>query len=81
MKSDIKEVLKALETGRINADEAFERLKIGPFEDLGYAKLDLHRRVRQGSAEVIYGEGKTAEQIIGIVDAMVENLNRTGLDA
>ena len=72
MKSDIKEVLKALETGRINADEAFERLKIGPFEDLGYAKLDLHRRVRQGSAEVIYGEGKTAEQIIGIVDAMVE---------
>ena len=72
MKSDIKEVLKALETGRINADEALERLKIGPFEDLGYAKLDLHRRVRQGSAEVIYGEGKTAEQIIGIVDAMVE---------
>ncbi len=72
MKSDIKEVLKALEAGRINADEAFERLKIGPFEDLGYAKLDLHRRVRQGSAEVIYGEGKTAEQIIGIIDAMVD---------
>ena len=72
MKSDIKEVLKALEAGRINADEALERLKIGPFEDLGYAKLDLHRRIRQGSAEVIYGEGKTAEQIIGIIDTMVE---------
>lgn len=72
MNSNIKEVLKALEEGRIKAEEALERLKIEPFEDIGYAKLDLHRRVRQGSAEVIYGEGKTAEQIIGIVDAMVE---------
>ncbi|MBR3376168.1 MAG: nickel pincer cofactor biosynthesis protein LarB [Mogibacterium sp.] len=72
MNSNIKEVLKALEEGRIKAEEALERLKIEPFEDIGYAKLDLHRRVRQGSAEVIYGEGKTAEQIIGIVDAMVK---------
>ncbi|MBQ3429229.1 MAG: nickel pincer cofactor biosynthesis protein LarB [Mogibacterium sp.] len=71
MNSNIKEVLKALEEGKIKAEEALERLKIEPFEDIGYAKLDLHRRVRQGSAEVIYGEGKTAEQIIGIVDAMV----------
>ena len=72
MSNDIKDVLKALETGEINAEEALERLKIGPFEDLGYAKLDLHRRVRQGSAEVIYGEGKSIEQLSGIVDAMVE---------
>lgn len=72
MNSNIKEVLKALEEGRIKAEEALERLKIEPFEDIGYAKIDLHRRVRQGSAEVIYGEGKTAEQIIGIVDAMVK---------
>ncbi|MCQ2563099.1 MAG: nickel pincer cofactor biosynthesis protein LarB [Mogibacterium sp.] len=72
MNSNIKEVLKALEEGRIKAEEALERLKLEPFEDIGYAKLDLHRRVRQGSAEVIYGEGKTAEQIIGIVDAMVK---------
>lgn len=72
MNSNIKEVLKALEEGRIKAEEALERLKIEPFEDIGYAKLDLHRRVRQGSAEVIYGEGKTAEQIIGIVDEMVK---------
>ena len=72
MNNEIKDVLKALEAGEINANEALERLKIWPFENLGYAKLDLHRRVRQGSAEVIYGEGKTIEQIIGIVDAMVE---------
>ncbi len=71
MNSNIREVLKALEEGKIKAEEALERLKIEPFEDIGYAKPDLHRRVRQGSAEVIYGEGKTAEQIIGIVNAMV----------
>lgn len=69
--NEVKEVLKALEAGKIKAEEALERLKLEPFEDIGYAKLDLHRRVRQGSAEVIYGEGKTADQIIGIVDAMV----------
>ena len=51
MNSNIKEVLKALEEGKIKAEEALERLKIEPFEDIGYAKLDLHRRVRQGSAE------------------------------
>lgn len=72
MNSEIKKVLEELEKGVINASEALERLKISPFEDMGYAKLDLHRKVRQGSAEVIYGEGKTAEQIIGIVDMMVQ---------
>lgn len=72
MSNDIKRVLDALERGEINADEALERIKIEPFADLGYAKLDLHRQVRQGSAEVIYSEGKTAEQIIGIVDVMIE---------
>lgn len=72
MNNDIKSVLKALEQGEINTDEALERIKLEPFADLGFAKLDLHRQVRQGSAEVIYGEGKTAEQIIGIVDVMVE---------
>ncbi len=40
--------------------------KKGPFADLGYAKVDLHRGVRQGAAEVIYGAGKTAAQMIGI---------------
>ena len=73
MNNDIMKVLKELEAGAISADEALERIKISPFEDLGYAKLDLHRKVRQGSAEVIYGEGKTAEQITGVVDAMVRN--------
>ena len=44
-----------------------------PYEDLGFAKLDHHRKVRQGAAEVIYGAGKTPEQIGGIIDAMRAN--------
>ncbi len=49
------------------------RIKTKPFEDIGYAKVDLHRKVRQGAAEVIFGAGKTPEQIIGIADTMKKN--------
>ena len=48
-------------------------VKKKPFEDVGYAKVDLHRGIRQGAAEVIYGAGKTPEQIIGITRVMLEN--------
>ena len=44
-----------------------------PFEDLGYAKVDLHRAVRQGAAEVIYGASKTPDQMIGIINSMRSN--------
>ena len=46
------------------------KLKLQPFEDLGYAKVDHHRELRQGAAEVIYGQNKTPEQIVGIARAM-----------
>ncbi len=67
---DIKEILKAVESGAMSADEAVTRLKLKPYEDIGYAKVDLHRKLRQGVAEVIYGESKTAEQIEGIIRSM-----------
>ena len=54
----------------ISVEEAELILKKAPFEDLGYAKVDFHRNLRQGEPEVIYGAGKTAEQMIGIVEAM-----------
>ena len=72
MINDTRKTLEALERGEISVDEALVRIKTEPFEDIGYAMVDLHRKVMQGSAEVIYGEGKTAEQIICIVDIMVE---------
>ncbi len=71
--SDIRKTLEGLATGAVSVDEAMLRLKTEPFDDIGYAKVDLHRDIRQGAAEVIYGEGKTAEQIIGIVESMMRH--------
>lgn len=68
-----RETLEAVAAGNLSVDQALLDLKKAPFEDLGYAKVDLHRGVRQGAAEVIYGAGKTAEQIIGIASAMLKN--------
>ncbi len=77
--NEVKTILTALKEGRLSVDEAVQQLKLQPFEDLGYAKVDLHRKVRQGTAEVIYGAGKTAEQILGIVRKMEENEQKTVL--
>ena len=68
-----RETLEAVAAGNLSVDQALLDLKKAPFEDLGYAKVDLHRGVRQGAAEVIYGAGKTAEQITGIAAAMLKN--------
>lgn len=57
----------------MSVEDALLALKKEPFADIGYAKVDLHRTLRQGAAEVIYGGGKTAEQIIGIARAMREH--------
>lgn len=77
--NEVKTILTALKEGKLTVDEAVHQLKLQPFEDLGYAKVDLHRKVRQGTAEVIYGAGKTAEQIVGIVRKMQENEQKTVL--
>ena len=69
----IHQILKALEEGHIDANQAFNQLKIAPFEDLGYAKIDHHRSLRQGSKEVIFGSHKTVEQISGILTAMINH--------
>lgn len=73
MNFEIRKVLEAVKDGGMSIDEALLKIKTEPFEDIGYAKVDLHRKVRQGAAEVIYGAGKTPEQIIGIVDTMKRN--------
>lgn len=73
MNTDIKALLQGVQNGSISVDDALLQLKQQPFQDLGYAKVDLHRKVRQGANEVIYGEGKTPEQILGILDTMEKN--------
>ena len=70
MTDDIRKILENVQNGSLSVDDALLSLKKEPFEDIGYAKVDMHRKLRQGAAEVIYGAGKTPEQIIGIVKTM-----------
>ena len=73
MNSEIKRILQGVKEGSISVDDALLKIKKSPFEDIGYAKVDMHRKMRQGAAEVIYGAGKTSDQMIGIIGAMREN--------
>ena len=75
--SDIKNILESVRKGEMAVEEAMLAIKKAPFEDIGYAKVDLHRGILQGAAEVIYGAGKTAEQMIGIIEKMQENGQKT----
>lgn len=68
----IKSVLAALASGGLSEAEAFEALKDLPYKDLGYANIDHHRSLRTGYPEVIYCQGKTVEQVVGIVSHMHE---------
>lgn len=73
MNTDARQLLEGVKNGTVSVDDALLTLKKAPFEDIGYAKVDLHRSLRQGVAEVIYGAGKTPEQIVGIVKTMLAN--------
>ncbi len=73
MERDLKKLLESVQNGSMSIEEAELYLKEKPFEDIGYAKVDLHRKIRQGCAEVIYGAGKTPEQIKGIIRTMKEH--------
>ncbi len=77
MNHEIRQILHALRDGTISVDDALLALKKQPFEDIGFAKVDLHRKVLQGTAEVIYGAGKTAEQMRSIIEAMMQNGQKT----
>jgi hypothetical protein len=77
MNSEIRKMLEAVRSGEISVDEALLTIKKAPFEDIGYAKVDMHRGIRQGAPEVIYGAGKTAEQMLGIIEAMQQNGQQT----
>lgn len=68
--NDTRKILWQVKSGELSVDDAILQLKMEPFQELGYAKVDFHREIRQGVAEVIYGAGKTVEQIIGIIGAM-----------
>ena len=80
----LRELLESVRHGATAIDDAVARLKDLPFSDLGYASVDNHRALRQGAPEVIFGQGKTAEQIVGIareLERSGQNVLVTRLDA
>lgn len=76
-KEELEKILKAVKNGEVEIDEAIDQIKMAPFRDLGFAKIDTQRELRQGIAEVIYGEGKNAKQIEDIVKEMIRNNQKT----
>ena len=76
-KQRIQNILEDVEVGKMSSKDAMLKLKLEPFEDIGFAKVDCHRGLRQGIPEVIYGAGKKPKQIIEIVDVMRENGQET----
>ncbi len=73
MLNETKRILEDVKNGNLSVDDALLKLKIEPFTDIEYAKIDNHRKIRQGAPEVIYGAGKTVEQITGIISTMKDN--------
>lgn len=82
---DILSLLKQVQDGTLDIHSAYEKIKISSFDDLGYARVDHHRQLRQGVPEVIYGAGKTPEQMEGIIHSLIshspENILITRLSA
>jgi len=72
-KEDIKKLLEAVSNGEVAIDKACDDLKNMPFEDMGFAKLDHHRHLRNDFSEVIFCRGKTTEQVVSIARRMSEN--------
>ena len=77
--------LNAVRDGAMTPEDAARLMDRAPFEDIGFAKIDHHRPLRNGASEVIYGAGKTAEQIVAIAGRMVaagsENILITRMEA
>ena len=71
-RSQLKSLLEQVRSGETEIDSALDRLKHMPFEDLGFAKVDHHRALRHGMPEVVFGKGKTPEQIVAIAERLLD---------
>src|SRR3982750_3701332 len=68
----LKGLLEQVRSGAVDIDAAMDRMRHLPFEDLGFAKVDHHRALRHGMPEVVFGKGKTPEQISAIAERLLE---------
>jgi pyridinium-3,5-biscarboxylic acid mononucleotide synthase len=73
MEPELRALLTEVKAGRKSIDEALGKLRHLPFENLGFARIDHHRSIRQGFPEVIFGRGKTVQQVIAVVKRMLAN--------
>lgn len=69
----LRRLLEDVSSGSVSPDDALLRIRAEPYDDLGYAKVDLHRGIRQGVPEVVFGANKTPEQIIGISRSLMDH--------
>ncbi|MBT4980394.1 MAG: nickel pincer cofactor biosynthesis protein LarB [Gemmatimonadetes bacterium] len=69
----IRQLLEQVASGNLEPDKALEQLRDLPFENLGFAHIDHHRALRTGFPEVIFGQGKTREQIVSIAERIIEH--------
>lgn len=72
LRDDLRDLLEAVRAGTTSPDDALERLSDLPFRDLGFARVDLHRELRQGAPEAVLAAGKTPEQVAQIFVALLE---------
>jgi pyridinium-3,5-biscarboxylic acid mononucleotide synthase len=72
LRDDLRELLEAVRRGERSPDDALEELSALPYRDLGFARVDMHRELRQGAPEAVLAEGKTPEQVAGIFVALLE---------
>jgi len=68
----LRGLLEQVRTGAVDVDAAMERMRHLPFEDLGFAKIDHHRALRHGIPEVVFGKGKTPDQVSAIVASLLD---------
>jgi len=74
-KESLKKLLESVKTGEVSADEAYKTLLNLPYAELGYAKIDNHREMRTGYPEVVFGQGKSPEQLKGILEYLLTTGN------
>jgi NCAIR mutase (PurE)-related protein len=74
-KNLLLKTLESIANGQVSAEDGAEKLQHMAYEDITYAHIDHHRSLRKGFPEVIFGEGKTADQIVGIMEKMMDQEN------
>jgi NCAIR mutase (PurE)-related protein len=72
----LRQLLADVQTGQVGVDQALDRLRALPYDDIGYARLDLHRSLRQGLPEVVFCQNKTSEQAAGILERLWQHHDR-----